>query len=123
MAEHNDFGELAEELAADFLQKSGYKILLRNFRHLKAEIDIIAEYEDQIIIVEVKARKTDVFLEPHEAVNRKKIRLIVSAADFFIQENKIEKEARFDIISVLPNEKGQLEINHLINAFDATAAQ
>ena len=119
MAEHNDFGKLAEELATDFLVKSGYKILLKNYRYLKAEIDIIAEFENQIIIVEVKARKTDAFIEPHEAVNKRKIKLIVSAADFFIQENKIDKNVRFDIISVLPNEFGKLEIKHFINAFES----
>lgn len=123
MAEHNDFGKLAEELATEFLLKSGYKILIKNFRYQKAEIDIIAEFENQIIIVEVKARKTDAFIEPHEAVNKKKIRLIVSAADFFIQENKIDKNVRFDIISVLPNESGKLEINHIIGAFDSIDTQ
>ena len=122
MAEHNDFGKLAEELATDFLVKSGYKILLKNYRYLKAEIDIIAEFENQIIIVEVKARTTDAFIEPHEAVNKRKIKLIVSAADFFIQENKIDKNVRFDIISVLPNEFGKLEINHFINAFESIDA-
>ena len=122
MAEHNDFGKLAEELATDFLVKSGYKILLKNYRYLKAEIDIIAEFENQIIIVEVKARTTDAFIEPHEAVNKRKLKLIVSAADFFIQENKIDKNVRFDIISVLPNEFGKLEIKHFINAFESIDA-
>ncbi|WP_297983943.1 YraN family protein [uncultured Chryseobacterium sp.] len=122
MAEHNDFGKVAEELATDFLVKSGYKILLKNYRYLKAEIDIIAEFENQIIIVEVKARTTDAFIEPHEAVNKRKIKLIVSAADFFIQENKIDKNVRFDIISVLPNELGKLEIKHFINAFESIDA-
>jgi len=122
MAEHNDFGKIAEELAADFLEKKNYKILARNFRYQKAEVDIIAEFENKIIVVEVKARKTDAFLEPHEAVNKKKIRLIVLASNFFIEENNIEKETRFDIISVLPNESGKLEITHLENAFEAIDA-
>ena len=101
MADHNDFGKLAEDLAIDFLMKNHYKIVARNFRYLKAEIDIIAEKENQIIIIEVKARNTDVFLEPQEAVNKKKIKLLISAANYFIEENNIEKEVRFDIISVL----------------------
>lgn len=122
MAEHNEFGKLAEDLAVDFLEKKNYKILARNFRYQKAEVDIIAEFENKIIVVEVKARKTDAFLEPHEAVNKKKIRLIVLASNFFIEENNIEKETRFDIISVLPNESGKLEITHLENAFDAIDA-
>ena len=75
MADHNDFGKIAEDLAVDFLVQNEYKILARNFRYLKAEVDIIAEFENQIVIVEVKARKTDAFLEPQEAVKKKKVKL------------------------------------------------
>lgn len=119
MADHNDFGKIAEDLATDFLVKANYKILVRNFRYLKAEVDIIAEFENQIIIVEVKARHTDAFLEPQEAVNKKKIKLLISAANYFIEENNIDKEVRFDIISVLPNKQKTLEIHHIIDAFQS----
>lgn len=119
MAEHNDFGKIAEDLAVDFLVRNQYKILARNFRYLKAEVDIIAEFDNQIIIVEVKARNTDTFLEPQEAVNKKKIRLLISAASYYIEENNIEKEVRFDIISVLPNKQKTLEIHHITDAFQS----
>lgn len=119
MADHNNFGNLAEELAADFLMKKGYKIIARNFRWQKAEIDIIASFESKIIIVEVKARTTDAFLEPHEAVNKKKIKNLVQTADQFMQENNRVEEVRFDIISVLPDDKGKLQITHIEDAFDA----
>jgi len=119
MADHNDFGKIAEDLAVDFLVKANYKILARNFRYLKAEVDIIAEFENQIIIVEVKARHTDAFLEPQEAVNKKKIKLLISAANYFIEENNIDKEVRFDIISVLPNKEKTLEIHHITDAFQS----
>ena len=49
MAEHNDFGKESENLAVEFLEKKGYKILVKNYRYLKAEIDIIAETENQIV--------------------------------------------------------------------------
>lgn len=119
MADHNDFGKIAEDLAVDFLVKNQYKILARNFRYLKAEVDIIAEFENQIIIVEVKARNTDAFLEPQEAVNKKKIKLLISASNYFIEENNIDKEVRFDIISVLPNQQKTLEIHHIMDAFQS----
>lgn len=119
MAEHNDFGKKAEELAANFLLKNGYKILARNFRYQKAEIDIIAEKDNLIIICEVKARSTDVFNLPQEAVNKKKIKLLVSAADYYLQEFNVLDEIRFDIISVLPDEKQNLVIEHIQNAFEA----
>ncbi|AZA55708.1 MULTISPECIES: YraN family protein [Chryseobacterium] len=119
MAQHNDFGKKAEDLAADFLLKNGYKILIRNFRYQKAEIDIIAEKDNLIIICEVKARSTDVFNLPQESVNKKKIKLLVSAADYYLQEFKVLKEVRFDIISLLPDEKQNLVIEHIQDAFEA----
>ncbi|WP_449388844.1 YraN family protein [Chryseobacterium lineare] len=119
MAQHNDLGKKAEELAAEFLLKKGYTILARNFRFQKAEIDIISEKDDFIIICEVKARSTDVFNLPQESVNKKKIRLLVSAADHYMQEFNVTKEVRFDIISVLPDEKGNLIIEHIADAFKA----
>ena len=119
MAEHNDFGKEAEDLAVDFLAKKGYKILVRNFRFLKAEVDIVAETQEEIVIVEVKARSTDVFLEPHEAVTKKKIRMLIFAADEFVQQRNFEKPVRFDIISVLPDRSGNLVITHIENAFES----
>lgn len=119
MADHNEFGKIAEDLAADYLVRNQFRLLARNFRYLKAEIDIIAEKDDCIVIVEVKARHTDAFLEPQEAVNKKKIKLLISAANYFIEENNIDKEVRFDIISVLPNKQKTLEIHHIIDAFQS----
>jgi putative endonuclease len=119
MAQHNDLGKKAEDLAAEFLLKNGYKILARNFRYQKAEIDIITEKDSLIIVVEVKARSTDVFNLPQEAVNKKKIKSIVSAADHYLEKFNKNQEVRFDIISVLPDEKGNLSIEHIINAFEA----
>lgn len=122
MAQHTDFGKLAEDLAAKFLLDKGYKILKRNFRFQKSEIDIIAEYDDKIIIIEVKARGQNAYIEPHEAVDAKKIKRIVIGADSFLNENKINKNVRFDIISVFPNENKKLIINHLEDAFDVIDA-
>jgi len=119
MAQHNDLGKKAEDLAAEFLLKKGYKILARNFRYQKAEIDIITEKDSLIVIIEVKARSTDAFNLPQEAVNKKKIKLLVSAADHYLEEFNKNHEVRFDIISVLPDEKGNLVIEHIINAFEA----
>ena len=119
MATHNDFGKKAEDAAAEYLQKNGYKILIRNFRFQKAEIDIIAEKDSLIVITEVKARSTDTFILPQEAVTKSKIKLIVSAANHYLEEFNKNSEVRFDIISVLPDPKGNLMIEHIIDAFEA----
>ena len=119
MAEHNEFGKLAEDLAADFLAKKGYKILVRNFRFQHHEIDIVSEFQDLIVVTEVKARSYDTLIEPQEAVNKKKIKSIVQTVDFFMTDNQIDKEVRFDIITVLPDKTGALQITHIEDAFQS----
>ena len=119
MAEHNEFGKFAEDLAADFLAKKGYKILVRNFRFQHHEIDIVSEFQDLIVVTEVKARSYDTLIEPQEAVNKKKIKSIVQTADFFMTDNQIHKEVRFDIITVLPDKTGALQITHIEDAFQS----
>lgn len=122
MAEHNDFGKLAEKMAETFLREKGMKILAQNFRYQKAEIDLIAQHDQTIVIVEVKARRTDAFMLPQEAINKKKIQMTVMAAEQFLDEKGIDLEVRFDVISVLPNAKGILEITHIEDAFNALDA-
>ena len=119
MAEHNEFGKLAEDLAADFLARKGYKILVRNFRFQHHEIDIVSEFQDLIVVTEVKARSYDTLIEPQEAVNKKKIKSIVQTADIFMTDNQIDKEVRFDIITVLPDKTGALQITHIEDAFQS----
>jgi putative endonuclease len=119
MANHNDFGKKAEDLAVEFLRKNGYTILVRNFRFQKAEIDIIAERDHQIVIVEVKARSTDAFMLPQEAITKTKIKSIVFAANHYMEEFNKHQEVRFDIITVLPDERKNFMIEHIIDAFEA----
>lgn len=119
MADHNDFGILAEDLAVKYLEKNNYKILVRNFRFQKTEIDIIAEKDELIIIFEVKARSTNAFMLPQEAVTKTKIRSIVLAANHYMEKFEKQNEVRFDIISVLPDENKNLLIDHIADAFQA----
>ncbi len=119
MAEHNDFGNLAEDLAVEYLEKKNYRIIARNFRYQKAEIDIVAEFDDLIVVTEVKARSYNTLIEPQEAVTKKKIKSIVMCTDFFMQDRTIDKEVRFDIITVLPDEKGVLQLTHIQDAFQS----
>lgn len=119
MADHNDFGRIAEEEACKYLLSKHYEILVRNFRVQKAEIDIIAKKLNQLIIVEVKARSDNYFINPEEAVNRKKMKLIIFATDSFCQEYIDYDEVRFDIIAVLKNKMGGYDINHIKDAFQS----
>lgn len=116
MGKHNDLGKLGEALAADFLRQKGYKICRQNYRYLKAEIDIIAQKDEELIIVEVKSR-TGYFVEDLlDTITPKKIKLLTVAADYYVQEKKLDLEVRFDIITVV-QQHGDFAIEHYENAF------
>ena len=116
MAEHNDLGKKGEELARKDLIQKGFEILHHNWRYGNDEIDIIAEKDNLLIIIEVKTRKSNLFAEPEESVTKTKQKFLVRAANAYVQQKNIENEVRFDILTVLVN-GSQYKINHIEDAF------
>lgn len=116
MAEHYELGKKGEQLAIDYLIKQGYKIVERNWRFQKAEIDIIARKEETLISVEVKTRSTNDFGNPQDFVNPKKIKLMVLAMNEYVLKKDLNVEVRFDIVAITKN-KVSFNIEHLEDAF------
>ena len=116
MAEHYELGKKGEQLAIDYLIKQGYKIVERNWRFQKAEIDIIARKEETLISVEVKTRSTNNFGNPQDFVNPKKIKLMVLAMNEYVLKKDLDVEVRFDIMAITKN-KRSFDIEHLEYAF------
>lgn len=116
MAQHNELGKKGEQLALELLQKKGYTILDKNWRYLKAEVDIIAQKENTLAVVEVKTRSSIDFGDPQDFVKPKKIKLLVSAIDEYVTSKDLDVEVRFDIIAIV--KKGtKFSIEHLEDAF------
>lgn len=116
MALHNDIGKKGEVAAADYLKRKGYTIIAQNWIYQKYEIDIIARNDEYIIFAEVKTRSSAWWGNPEEAVSKGKIKRIVEAADFYIKENDIDLPARFDILSIIWNDRS-FDIQHIDDAF------
>lgn len=119
MSDTKSIGQKGEELAAEHLKNKGYSIRHRNWTAGKKEIDIVAENRDYIIFAEVKTRSGDTLINPAEAVTRDKQRSIIYAADAYIRRFDINKESRFDVITVMTN-GDNIEIDHIENAFYPT---
>ncbi|MCK9156980.1 MAG: YraN family protein [Paludibacteraceae bacterium] len=117
MAEHNELGNEGEERAVSYLAEKGYKILQRNWRCGQKEIDIVAEKDNMLVIVEVKTRSTDTFEHPKEAITNGKIRNLVTTAEAYIFQHDIMMETRFDVVSVIPLKNGGFKIEHVEDAF------
>ena len=109
-------GRKGESEAAAFLTKKKYVILEKNFRFRKAEVDLIVKKNNILIAVEIKTRSSAFFGSPALFLKPKQQRRIVEAVDYYVQQNNLNMEVRFDVISIVRN-KGSLDIQHIKNAF------
>ncbi|MBQ8551755.1 MAG: YraN family protein [Clostridia bacterium] len=131
MTYKSSVGVRGEELAVQYLVKSGYSVRARNFRVSHDEFDIIAEDEKYIVFVEVKTRaQTETnkrYGRPCMAVNYRKQQKLIRAAEEYLRRYKPGKQPRIDIIEVyLPSIRENtpidisrllpLDIRHLRNA-------
>src|SRR5690554_169549 len=101
MAKHLVKGRSGEDLAEETLQANGYRILARNWRYKRLEVDFVADDNGILTFVEVKTRNEASFGMPFEAVNWKKERLLARAATAYIAQHSYRGDIRFDIVSVI----------------------
>ena len=108
-------GNKGEDLAADFLRKKGFEVIVRNYRYKHSEIDLIAKQENLLVFVEVKTRSSSSFGEPEAFVDSKKASRIFEGADQYVFENNWNGNIRFDIVSVKIGDNE--EVVHFEDAF------
>ncbi len=116
MAEHNSLGAWGEKLARELLLTQGYTIGAENTRYGNVEIDFIAFKYDMVVFVEVKTRSTD-FIDPMEAVDRRKQARMVRAADAYLRDYDLTLDYRFDVILVIGTPEDGHTIEHIPDAF------
>ena len=113
------FGQAAESLATQYLQKKGYRILRRNVRLPGGELDLIVQDRHTLVFVEVKARKTRSHGgAPYTLTSSKKLRLIKLAAQYLAQHRISQRACRFDVVLCHGDLEDSLEITHIENAFE-----
>jgi putative endonuclease len=118
MAAHNDFGRAAEVEAAALLQRNGWTILGRNWRSGRQEIDLIARKGAVVAFVEVKARASDRYGHPLQAIDWRKRRSLARAARAWIRSHAgQELDYRFDAVHVIGDHKGVYTIRHIEDAW------
>jgi len=111
-------GKIGENLAINFLEKQGFKIIEKNWRFSRmGEIDIIAEDKNTLVFIEVKARSSSFFGNPLESVDEKKFNKIRKLAEIYLSQNSNNDYdgCRFDLIGILLKEKP--EITHFKSVY------
>jgi putative endonuclease len=114
---YTDLGRKGERLATDFLRKKGYRVVEKNYRTRRGEIDIVCEHKGCVVFVEVKTRRSLSFGSPEEAVDkRKRSKMLDTAARYLIERFKTDKvDCRFDVVTIL--EGRATRIAHIEDAF------
>jgi putative endonuclease len=110
-------GRLGEDEAVRHLTGKGHRILERNYRFGRGEIDLITMDGDTLVFVEVKSVFTGEFGEPEDRVDRRKQRRIGKVASAFLAwKNPPHTDCRFDVVSIVWKE-GRAGIRHIEDAF------
>ena len=112
-------GALGEAAAARLYEERGFRIVVKNHRTRRGEVDLIADDGKLLAFVEVRTRATAAFGEPAVTVNlAKQRRFTLAARDFLGGWQGGERAVRFDVVSVIDGESG-VELTLIPNAFDA----
>ena len=101
MTEKQDIGHKAEQIAADYLREKGFSILDMNWRSGSKELDIVAEKDDMIHVVEVRSLTTAFFQQPYQTIGFAKQRNLLQAVNAYMERHKVSKEVQLDVISVV----------------------
>ncbi len=113
MAQHNDFGKWGEEVATAYLRDQGYIILETDWSSGYRDIDIIALDRNMVVFVEVKTRTSRDITDPADAVNRRKLQQLARAINHYVRSRHVDRDIRFDIITVVGRMGEQPEIDHM----------
>ena len=120
MAAHNELGQKGESIAAEMLQKKGYKIVERNWKFNGLEVDIIALTKTDIVFVEVKTRSSDSLMQPEDAVDFNRKCRLTAAANAYVNYHRISLNPRFDIVAIVLN-NNRCDLQHIEDAFPPTS--
>ncbi|HYP21975.1 MAG TPA: YraN family protein [Actinomycetota bacterium] len=110
-------GRRGEDAACDLYRRLGYRVVERNYRAGRGEVDVVARRGDTVVFCEVKTRRSDEWGVPAEAVDRgKQARLRKLAAAWLAERRPGYVDVRFDVVSVIVR-GDRADVTHVADAF------
>jgi len=110
----DELGREGEQVAVEYLERAGLRVLDRNWRCADGEIDIVAAERQVMVVCEVKTRSSTRFGTPLEAITRaKQARLRRLAARWLVAHGVLFDEIRIDVVGLVRNRAGDYEIEHV----------
>lgn len=117
-------GDKGEEIAASYLKKEGYRIVDRNYRTSRGEIDVVAYDNDKLVFIEVKTRRTREYGEGQWAIDARKQRQMIKVAlTYMVHKKVIGISYRFDTIIVEDCRNNEFKIVLIKDAFQADGSE
>ncbi len=120
MGSTKDIGDRGEEIAADFLEEEGYRVLERNYRFERNEVDLVCfdpRKGGELVFVEVKTRSGSGFGPPEASVTDEKQQSLIKVSRAYLHEREFEgAPSRFDVVGIVLSD-GTPQIEHYENAF------
>jgi putative endonuclease len=113
MSWNQDQGLAGEQLARQFLEKKGYKILAQRYRTRYGEIDLVATKKNALFFVEVKYRNHGHFGDPLQAITPRKVRHLIRAAHSYLQENPLLKDHLLHLAAIAVREYEEDKIDKI----------
>jgi len=109
-------GRIGESIAGEYLEKKGYRIIERNYRTKRAEIDLVVQRKGFLVFIEVKARVGERFGLPEESIKSDKLYRLVKNAQAYMARRNYDKEYRIDAICIVFDKNHSLKrISHYAN--------
>ena len=115
-----ELGTHGEKVAEKHLVHLGYRILERNWRWQKGELDLVAEQGEEVVFVEVKARRSQSYGPPEESVTRAKREKLIQAAYAYLgSANRQDSEWRIDVVAIDMEHDGTvIRLEHIVSAVE-----
>lgn len=114
MRSKDALGKFGEELAAAHLERLGMVLLDRNWRCEVGELDLVARHDDDLVICEVKTRRTSNFGDPAEAISTRKLKKLRECAYLWLVEKRVHPSAiRFDVVAIVQPWEGAPILRHI----------
>ena len=100
MAQHIETGRTGESLASEWLVRHGFTIIVRNWRHHRYEVDIIAGRTSILHFIEVKTRRSLTFGNPEESVSRKKLDHVMQGSAGWLHLWPAYRRVQYDVLAI-----------------------
>lgn len=114
-APHLRLGRQGEDIAAEYLTSCGYEVLARNVSYKWGEIDLVCQYDDEIIFVEVRTRSVGMLLPPEMTVGPNKLQKLTKSARTWAESRNYTGFWRIDLLAITFSNDNSSKIEHIKN--------